>query len=235
VIILFSKQIKAFNSIKTPTSLSAVFEYVEAAAADGVIAGLDQLEIADNKLTVQRVPAHAAALLLQPTQSQQPQQPPLPQSPPLKPAPPTTARDPLLDLAPTKVIRLANMTTPDDLADDELYLELKEDVTDECGKYGNVLSVEIPRGTYAPGAGASAGDIENDESVGMVFVYFSDSDGATKAKAAVSGRSFNGNIVKVTFYPEDLFLQKTLVLPAGYVSGASASSALGVEAAADLD
>lgn len=39
------------------------------------------------------------------------------------------------------------MTTPEDLADDELYMELQEDVSEECNNYGAVKRVFIPRGT----------------------------------------------------------------------------------------
>jgi hypothetical protein len=39
------------------------------------------------------------------------------------------------------------MTTPEDLSDDELYMELQEDVSEECNNYGAVKRVFIPRGT----------------------------------------------------------------------------------------
>jgi splicing factor U2AF subunit len=101
--------LKAFNSIKTAASQSAVFEYADPAAADGAIAGLDGLDIGENKLSVQRVPTHAAALLLQPAQTQAQAQ--AQGKPPLPPG----ARDTLQDLPPTTVLRLSNMTTPEDL------------------------------------------------------------------------------------------------------------------------
>jgi hypothetical protein len=90
------------------------------------------------------------------------------------------------------------MTTAEDLADDELYLELQEDVAEECNNYGTVKSIVIPR---VPIDGSS-------EAVGMVFVHFTAMEGAIKAKAAVAGRSFNGKIVKAVFFPEALFTSK---------------------------
>ena len=96
----------------------AVFEYINKAAADGVVAGLDGLEIGDNKLQVTRVPLHAAALLLQDTKVSS-------MSSSSKPPPPTEPRDATMDMPPTTVLRLSNMTTADDLKDDELYMEVR--------------------------------------------------------------------------------------------------------------
>ncbi|XP_027562623.1 splicing factor U2AF 65 kDa subunit-like [Neopelma chrysocephalum] len=57
---------------------------------------------------------------------------------------------------PTEVLCLLNMVLPEELLDDEEYEEIVEDVRDECGKYGTVKSIEIPRpvdGVEVPGCG----------------------------------------------------------------------------------
>lgn len=49
-----------------------------------------------------------------------------------------------------------NMVAPEELLDDEEYEEIVEDVREECGKYGQVKSIEIPRpvdGLEVPGTG----------------------------------------------------------------------------------
>lgn len=49
-----------------------------------------------------------------------------------------------------------NMVAPEELLDDEEYEEIVEDVRDECSKYGQVKSIEIPRpvdGLEVPGTG----------------------------------------------------------------------------------
>jgi hypothetical protein len=137
--------LKAFNSIKTSsgTTQAAVFEYEDPNAAEGAIGGLDKLEIADHRLSVTRVPAHAAGLLLQPKEVAR--------------FVPQVA----VELPPTPVIRLSNMTTPEDLSDDELYMELQEDVSEECNNYGAVKRVFIPRGT---------GGGDDGEEVGMLII-----------------------------------------------------------------
>jgi len=57
---------------------------------------------------------------------------------------------------PTEVLCLMNMVAPEELLDDEEYEEIVEDVKDECSKYGQVKSIEIPRpvdGLEVPGTG----------------------------------------------------------------------------------
>ncbi|OWK50411.1 Splicing factor U2AF subunit [Lonchura striata] len=57
---------------------------------------------------------------------------------------------------PTEVLCLLNMVLPEELLDDDEYEEIVEDVRDECGKYGTVKSIEIPRpvdGVEVPGCG----------------------------------------------------------------------------------
>ena len=57
---------------------------------------------------------------------------------------------------PTEVLCLMNMVAPEELLDDEEYEEILEDVREECSKYGQVKSIEIPRpvdGLDVPGTG----------------------------------------------------------------------------------
>lgn len=57
---------------------------------------------------------------------------------------------------PTEVLCLMNMVSPEELLDDDEYEEIVEDVREECSKYGQVKSIEIPRpvdGLEIPGTG----------------------------------------------------------------------------------
>lgn len=57
---------------------------------------------------------------------------------------------------PTEVLCLMNMVAVEELVDEEEYEEIVEDVRDECSKYGQVKSIEIPRpvdGLEVPGTG----------------------------------------------------------------------------------
>ena len=204
-------ELRAFNVIKTPSgsTQSAVLEYVNPALTEGVIGGMNGLDIADHKLSVLRIPASSAAVLLQPTSA-----PPPPAGPPPLPVGAPSAPDAVDELSacdPTTVIRLSNMTTPQDLADDQSFEELMEDVADECNSHGTVKSIVIPR-------------TGSDSSVGKIFVHFVDIAGAQATRKAVAGRKFNGRVVEAYFYPEALFLKKVYCLPAGYLAGENSSS-----------
>lgn len=145
----------------------------------------------------QRVPASTAAVLLQPIAATAPAASAVPLST-------STSSDPLINLKPTSVLRFLNMVTASDLDDDESFKDLKDDVSEECGAHGTVKSVIIPRPNV------------DCEGIGEIFVHFSDVEGAVKARNAVSGRVFNGNPVRTTFFPEDLFVMGVLSLPPDY-------------------
>lgn len=99
---------------------------------------------------------------------------------------------------PTKVVCLAQVVSADELKDDEEYEDIVEDMKTEGGKYGSLMSVIIPRpmanGEPSPG-------------VGKAFLEFSDTCGASKARAGLNGRKFGGNQVIAVYYPENKFSQ----------------------------
>ena len=173
--------------------------------------GLNGLALGDGKLSVQKVPVQMAALLLQPasagtstSSSGGSTSPRANDGSDKNTEGGGMTNDPLSTHPPTCVVRLGNMTTAEDLVDDELYEELLEDVADECNRHGTVRSVVVPRPTEDTVAAAA---------VGFVFVHFTTTEGASKAKGAIAGRSFNSKIVTAVFYPEDLFQSKVYVLP----------------------
>ena len=96
------------------------------------------------------------------------------------------------------------MTVDEDLIDDEAYSELKEDIEEECSKYGELISIEIPR------LAQYGGSINMESAVGYIFLQYCSIQGAEAAQKAVAGRSFNGKIVKTCFYPEELYSKKVL-------------------------
>ena len=74
-------------------------------------------------------------------------------------------------------------------------VDIVEDVKEECGKFGTIVEVKIPR----PIAGqASPG-------VGKIFVKYSNVDEATAALRALSGRKFADRTVLTSFYDVDKF------------------------------
>ncbi|KAJ7944318.1 U2 snRNP auxiliary factor large subunit [Quillaja saponaria] len=98
----------------------------------------------------------------------------------------------------TKVVCLTHAVSADELKDDEDYEEILDDMRQECGKFGTLVNVVIPR--PQPNGEPSAG-------VGKVFLEYVDVDGATKARAGLNGRKFGGNQVVAVYYPENKFAE----------------------------
>ncbi|XP_056686596.1 splicing factor U2af large subunit B isoform X1 [Spinacia oleracea] len=98
--------------------------------------------------------------------------------------------------SPTKILCLNQVVTVDELRDDNEYEEILEDMRDECGKFGDLTNIVIPRpdmeGKLIPG-------------VGKVFLEYADTSACASAKNMLGGRKFGGNTVTADYYPEDKF------------------------------
>merc|ERR1719284_2088107 len=139
-------QLKAFNLVKdTTTGLSkgyAFAEYLDGGITDQAIAGLNGMQLGDKKLIVQRASVGAKNVVgmnMLPANVQIPGM--------------QGMSGPGL---PTEVLCLLNMVTEEELKDEEEYEDILEDIREECSKYGEVRSLEIPRplpGVDVPGVG----------------------------------------------------------------------------------
>ncbi|PQM39231.1 splicing factor U2af large subunit B isoform X2 [Prunus yedoensis var. nudiflora] len=103
---------------------------------------------------------------------------------------------------PTKVLCLTEAITADQLGDDEEYVEILEDMRDECSKFGTLVNVVIPRQDQHG---------EHISGVGKVFLEYSDTGSCANARNVLSGRKFGGNIVNAFYYPEDNTIVGTIV------------------------
>jgi len=178
--------LKAFNLVKdSATGLSkgyAFCEYVDPNITDQACAGLNGMQLGDKKLIVQR--ASVGAKNAQGSQA------------------PVQLQIPGLNVSdvqtlgpPTEVLCLMNMITPEELEDEEEYEDILEDVKEECGKYGIVKSIEIPRGikgVEVPG-------------VGKIFVEFNSVIDCRKAQQALTGRKFANRVVVTSFFEPDKY------------------------------
>ncbi|CAF4490317.1 unnamed protein product [Rotaria socialis] len=183
--------LKAFNLVKdAATGLSkgyAFCEYVEANVTEAAIQGLNGMQLGDKKLIVQLASVGAKNM------------PGMPgaigvQLPGVNLLAPTVS---------TEVLCLLNMVTEEELRDDEEYEgtyyiyrnNIMEDVREECGKYGFVKSLEIPRpiqGVDVPG-------------VGKIFVEFTSINECQKAQQALTGRKFANRVVVTSYYEPDRY------------------------------
>ncbi|KII66054.1 Splicing factor U2AF 50 kDa subunit [Thelohanellus kitauei] len=185
-------ELKAFNLVKDGASgLSkgyAFCEYRDGTVTDIAISGLNGMQISDKKLVVQRavLGSRAGTNLggIIPSVMQVPGVDP----------------DHIIshDLLVTEVLCLINCLTDKDLEDDREYEDILEDVRQECSKYGEVLSVQIPRT-----------DPNNPEitfeHVGKIFVEFGDKENCKEAHESLAGRKFNDRMVLTTFYDLDKY------------------------------
>lgn len=180
-------QLKAFNLVKdTATNLSkgyAFCEYADPQITDTAIAGLNGMQLGDKKLIVQRASVGKPDQV--PTKNVDQR---------------VTLQVPGLhnvqsQATATEILCLMNMVTEEELLDDEEYEDITEDVKEECGKFGPVKSVEIPR----PRAGQDA------SGVGKVYVEFMSLEGCNAAMNALSGRKFATRVVLTSFYDPDLY------------------------------
>eukprot|EP00092_Neocalanus_flemingeri_P027874 GFUD01030258.1.p2 GENE.GFUD01030258.1~~GFUD01030258.1.p2 ORF type:complete len:431 (+),score=104.89 GFUD01030258.1:81-1373(+) len=178
-------QLKAFNLVKDMTSgLSkgyAFAEYLDGTITDQAIAGLNGMQLGDKKLIVQRASVGAknmAGMNMVPANIQIPGL--------------SGMSGPGL---PTEVLCLLNMVMPDELGDEEEYEDILEDIREECAKYGEVRSIEIPRpvpGVDVPGCG-------------KVFIEFSTDSECQKAQHALSGRRFSNRVVVTSYFDPDKY------------------------------
>jgi len=91
----------------------------------------------------------------------------------------------------TPILGLTNCFDIEELNDPEAFEEIKEDMEEECGKYGKVESLLIPKPTD-----------ENASGVGKVIIKYASAAEAAKAKAAMHGRRFGGKTVQALYISE---------------------------------
>ncbi|ORZ21824.1 hypothetical protein BCR41DRAFT_350084 [Lobosporangium transversale] len=182
-------ELKAFNLVKEnnvgASKGFAFCEYLDPNITDIACQGLNNMMLGEKKLVVQRAsvgssrnqnPAGGAnAIALHPNLM-------------LPGVGPT-------EVVPTNVLQLLNMVTPEDLEEDQDYEEIVEDVRDECGKFGQVIDIKIPRPV----------DGQPVSGVGKIFVKYNTVDEAAIASRALSGRKFAERTVLTSFFDVDKF------------------------------
>lgn len=104
---------------------------------------------------------------------------------PPPPPPPQQQQQPPV----TRILVLHNMVTDEDLATNEDYEGLMEEVRTECSKFGNLLSMKVPR----------AQDGFEASSIRKIFLEYTTTTDAEAADKELSGRTFGPNVVRVRF------------------------------------
>ena len=154
--------------------------YQDPSVTDIACQGLNGMQMGDKSLTVRRAEQDASR---RPEVGAPVHVPPPPMIAPANP--------------PSEVVSFANMgITEEELADDEEYENILEDMHEECGKHGKIIAVVVPRPSKTG---------ESVSGIGRVFVRYESVDAATKARDALNGRRFGGNTVKADFISVDAF------------------------------
>ena len=113
-----------------------------------------------------------------------PQVTPLATGPPLAAAPPKT-------FPSSRVIVLMNMVPLEELDQPSLYAELVQEISDECQKFGTLISTVVPK----QGTGR-----------GKVYLQYEQIEHANVAYRCLQGRKFGPAVVECAFYAEEIFL-----------------------------
>lgn len=143
-----------------------------------------------------------------------------------------------------RVLQLLNMVTAEELIDNDdyegteplssllsllhglsdiaVFLEICEDVMEECQKYGKILGMKIPRPTG--GSRQSAG-------VGKIFIKYEEPESAKKALQALAGRKFADRTVVTTFFDEVRFFETSgFIIPEGALTSLCQQASFDVSA-----
>jgi splicing factor U2AF subunit len=91
----------------------------------------------------------------------------------------------------TRIVQLKNMLTMDDLESDEDYSEVMEETREECGEFGHLKKIVIPR----RGVGAT-----------KIFLEYETIEDAAKAIKALAGRTFDGRTIDAAYMDEVKYL-----------------------------
>jgi splicing factor U2AF 65 kDa subunit len=178
-------ELKSFHLVKdiqTNASKGYAFcEYLDSDLTDIVCTGLNNMPLGDKTLVVQRATLSTA-----------------------------DSKTILADVAipqpvslsgstePTRILQLMNMVTKEELANDEDYEDIYEDVMEECANFGKVTNLTIPRpieGSEIPG-------------VGKILVEYADTESAQKAQESLAGRVFGGRAVITSYLTEEAYLRQ---------------------------
>jgi splicing factor U2AF subunit len=93
----------------------------------------------------------------------------------------------------TRILTLLHMVTDQDLATEEDHHELVAEVREECAKYGNLLSIQIPREVSA---------LVEPTANKKIFLEYATVQDALAARQELEGRKFGDATVETGFYSE---------------------------------
>eukprot|EP00470_Lotharella_oceanica_P016394 CAMPEP_0170180586 /NCGR_PEP_ID=MMETSP0040_2-20121228/22385_1 /TAXON_ID=641309 /ORGANISM="Lotharella oceanica, Strain CCMP622" /LENGTH=223 /DNA_ID=CAMNT_0010425283 /DNA_START=244 /DNA_END=915 /DNA_ORIENTATION=+ len=115
---------------------------------------------------------------------------------------------------PSPILVLLNMVKPHDLIEEEEFNEIRNEIGNECSKFGHLVDVIIPRPGEQNFDDEDDDDDDDDDDekaipgLGRVFLQYATKEDATNARQTLHGRRFSDNLVEARFYPVDKFEAK---------------------------
>jgi splicing factor U2AF subunit len=157
--------------------------YEDPGVIEAAIAGLNGMKLGDRSISVRRADPQKTA----------------------RPVSVTNAEDgtqrAMFTAVKPKVVRLINAVTVEELADDDDYEDILEDMREEASRFGKVDAVHVPR----PSGGANS---EDPPGVGLVLIEFADSESAMNARNALHNRKFDNRTVEATLMTQEDYESK---------------------------
>merc|ERR1712232_157019 len=100
----------------------------------------------------------------------------------------------------TRILVLLNMVTDQDLATDDEYEILIDEVRGECEKFGSLVSMKIPRFK----------DGHTETALKKIFLEYATVSDAMNAERELVGRQFANSIVQVAYFSEHDYIHEQL-------------------------
>jgi hypothetical protein len=94
----------------------------------------------------------------------------------------------------SRIVELRNMLTMQDLQVEAEYQEIMADTREECGQFGDLKELIIPRA--------------NETGATKIFLEYSSPQDAAKAIQNLAGRTFDGRSVEASYYDEGKFARR---------------------------
>ncbi|EDR21726.1 hexokinase, putative [Entamoeba dispar SAW760] len=99
----------------------------------------------------------------------------------------------------SRIIVIFNMVYPEDLIDQQRYIELIDDIRFVCQEYGEVESISIPRPTE---------ENKKPSGLGRVFIEFKTIDGAIRCWKEIVKKRYDNRSLLVGFYSEKKYANR---------------------------
>jgi len=228
--------VKNFNLVKDAITAQskgfAFFEYEDPSVTDKACQGLNGMQLQDKTLLVQRAtlgqknptPVPLAMSMLNPDSIKNPKAANMLNSAipiaTIMSHLPSMLGEENAKMKPTRVFQVLNIIDPEkDLKHDEDFENFVEDMREECSRYGNILSLHVPRPIFPPDSDDEEEESEIDKPppppppqvplVGRVLVEYETLEQAMEAQKKLAGRKYNERAVVTSFYPEEKYAERS--------------------------